>query len=175
ELKRLHGELGITFIYVTHDQEEALAMSDRIAVMRQGRIVQLGSGEDIYHRPTSAYVADFIGEANLIGCAREPGGQFRLPGADAPIALEGPDAPAAKLMIRPEDISFGQANAGEHMGTTVTVAQSVFLGHWWRFSGTLPDGQEIVICPRDNTAAVPEVGAQVPVRWSRQAARMLPE
>ena len=176
ELKRLHGELGITFIYVTHDQEEALAMSDRIAVMRQGRIVQLGSGEEIYQRPNSSYVADFIGEANLIACARASGGGFQLPGNDAPLPLEGPDAPVAKLMIRPEDITFGAGNEMPgSIGTTVTIVQKVFLGHWWRFSAMLADGQEIVICPRDNTASVPDIGAQVPVRWAQQAARILEE
>ena len=175
ELKRLHGELGITFIYVTHDQEEALAMSDRIAVMRQGRIVQLGSGEEIYHRPNSSYVADFIGEANLIACEREASGKFLLPGSASPLPLAGPDAQVAKLMIRPEDISFGAADAPGLIGTTGTIVQSVFLGHWWRFSAMLADGQEIVICPRDNTAETPAVGAQVPLRWSQQAARMLGE
>src|SRR5579883_3145852 len=66
ELKQLHQKLGITFLYVTHDQEEALVMADRIAVMSEGRIVQLGSGEEIYREPNCRYVADFIGEANLL-------------------------------------------------------------------------------------------------------------
>ncbi|HYC13569.1 MAG TPA: spermidine/putrescine ABC transporter ATP-binding protein, partial [Stellaceae bacterium] len=78
ELKRLHERLGLTFIYVTHDQEEALAMSDRIAVMKDGEIKQLGTGEEIYRNPASRYVADFIGEANLIDCIAEPKGAVRL-------------------------------------------------------------------------------------------------
>src|SRR4030095_7321593 len=66
ELKHLQTHLGITFIYVTHDQEEALIMSDRVALMRQGRIAQVGSPEELYDRPASRYVADFIGETNLL-------------------------------------------------------------------------------------------------------------
>jgi len=66
ELKRIQREVGITFIYVTHDQEEALTMSDRIAVMNEGRVEQIGSPEDIYHSPSSVFVANFIGVANLL-------------------------------------------------------------------------------------------------------------
>ena len=66
ELKHLQSQLGITFIYVTHDQEEALTMSDRIVLMRQGRVEQVGTPRDLYDRPASRYVADFIGETNLI-------------------------------------------------------------------------------------------------------------
>src|SRR5690606_34393807 len=68
ELKRLKEKLGITFVYVTHDQEEALVMADRIAVMTKGQIAQLGSGEEIYKRPSTRFVADFVGEANLLDC-----------------------------------------------------------------------------------------------------------
>ena len=66
ELKRIQQEMGITFIYVTHDQEEALTMSDTIVVMNQGYIQQMGSPEDIYNEPQNAFVADFIGESNII-------------------------------------------------------------------------------------------------------------
>ena len=66
ELKHLQTDLGITFVYVTHDQEEALTMSDRIVLMRQGRIAQVGTPRDLYDRPASRYVADFIGETNLL-------------------------------------------------------------------------------------------------------------
>jgi putative spermidine/putrescine transport system ATP-binding protein len=70
ELKRLQHETGITFIYVTHDQDEALAMSDRIAVFNQGRIEQIGTPFDVYERPNSAFVADFVGSSNLLGPSR---------------------------------------------------------------------------------------------------------
>ena len=75
ELKHLQTGLGITFVYVTHDQEEALTMSDRIVLMRQGRIAQIGSPRDLYDRPASRYVADFVGETNVLaGVVAESGG-----------------------------------------------------------------------------------------------------
>src|SRR6476659_2429272 len=78
ELKRLHQQLGTTFLFVTHDQEEALTMADRIAVMRKGAIVQLGSGAEIYRNPVTRYVADFIGEANLIACRADANGAVQI-------------------------------------------------------------------------------------------------
>src|SRR5215218_8457072 len=84
ELKRIQREVGITFIYVTHDQEEALTMSDRIAVMNDGRVEQIGTPQEIYHSPTSVFVANFIGVANLIpAVVRDPGG------ADATVLVAG--------------------------------------------------------------------------------------
>jgi spermidine/putrescine transport system ATP-binding protein len=173
ELKRLHDQLGITFIYVTHDQEEALAMSDRIAVMHQGRVIQLGTGEDIYRRPNSAYVADFIGEANLIDCVRDAEGRLSL-SKGAPILPYPPTkSDVAKLMIRPEEISFG-APCGDEIATRVTVLHKVFLGHWWRVSARMPDGQEIVICTTEQPSeTLPEVSSEVTIHWSPSASRVL--
>ena len=88
ELKRIQREVGITFIYVTHDQEEALTMSDRIAVMNEGRVEQIGTPQEIYHSPTSVFVANFIGVANLIPAVVQqadgtPMRRSRWPGATA--------------------------------------------------------------------------------------------
>ena len=94
ELKRIQRETGITFVLVTHDQEEALSMSDRIAVMEHGRVLQLGAPDEIYERPNCRFVADFIGEANVL-----PGG---LVGLDAPFAA-----------IRPERVELGPGSGGE--------------------------------------------------------------
>ena len=83
ELKRIQMDVGITFVYVTHDQEEALTMSDRIAVMHRGRIEQVGTPEDLYDRPATSFVADFIGTTNLLGGTVESLGRRcrdRLPG-----------------------------------------------------------------------------------------------
>ncbi len=101
ELKRLQAETGITFIFVTHDQHEALTMSDRIAVMRDGRILQLGTPAEIYERPAVRFVADFIGEANLLDATRIAPARWRLAGgAELASAEDGPSA--ATLAIRPE-------------------------------------------------------------------------
>ena len=174
ELKRLHDQLGITFIYVTHDQEEALSMSDRIAVLNAGRIVQLGSGEEIYQRPNSAYVADFIGEANLISGSSQ-GGRFLLdngqPVCNSDASLTGP----VKLMVRPENISFScnEQREGDVI-LKATVLQKVFLGHWWRVAVRLSDGQEIVACStEDNADLVPSEGQEITLCWAESSSRVL--
>src|SRR6188508_2110307 len=90
ELKRVQTEVGITFVYVTHDQEEALTMSDRIAVMNAGHVEQLGTPEELYERPTSRFVADFIGSTNLLRGRIEPDGRMRLTtGELAAVAHDG--------------------------------------------------------------------------------------
>ena len=99
ELKRIQREVGITFVFVTHDQEEALTMSDRIAVMSDGRVEQIGTPEEIYHRPATPFVAGFIGEANLLPGTVEPhAGERRRDGRAAPA---GTVAVAATRRMRP--------------------------------------------------------------------------
>jgi spermidine/putrescine transport system ATP-binding protein len=110
ELKRLQRETGITFVLVTHDQEEALAMSDRIAVMREGRVLQVGRPKDIYDNPNCRFVADFIGEANLI-----------------PGALLGRDA-GATVAIRPERVSVTAAGANGEGRVRGWITSVTFLG-----------------------------------------------
>jgi len=103
ELKRLQSEVGITFVFVTHDQQEALTMSDRIAVMRGGRILQIGTPEEIYEHPTARFVADFIGEANLLDATRVGPRQFRLDSGTVLEAEEtGPATDLVTLVVRPE-------------------------------------------------------------------------
>jgi spermidine/putrescine transport system ATP-binding protein len=104
ELKTLQREIGLTFVYVTHDQEEALTMSDRIAVMDRGRVLQVGDPRSIYERPSSRFVADFIGVSNFLS------GRVREAGVEAAIELDGGDMVRAE---RPADVTVGQ---------TVTVA-----------------------------------------------------
>jgi spermidine/putrescine transport system ATP-binding protein len=171
ELKRLHGQLGITFIYVTHDQEEALAMADRIAVMNQGKIAQIGTGQDIYRAPNSRYVADFIGEANLIECA-VTNGRLALGGAALPYDAVGAHA---TLMIRPEDIQLGAPPAG---GTPVvlkaTVRDKVFLGSAWRVYATLSSGQEIAAHSASGEAVDHAAkGAMIELWWPGDRGRVL--
>ena len=90
ELKRIQTEVGITFVYMTHDQEEALTMSDRIAVMHRGRVEQLGTPEELYERPATRFVADFIGSTNLLSGTVETGGGVRLESGElAPVAHDG--------------------------------------------------------------------------------------
>jgi len=171
ELKRLHERLGITFIYVTHDQEEALAMADRIAVMNLGKIAQVGSGQEIYRAPNSRYVADFIGEANLIECDIK-GGRLHLDGVTLPYDAVGVGARAA-LMVRPEDIHLGSSVA-DTVSVQATVRDKVFLGSVWRIYAILPSGQEIAA----QSAAGEAVdragkGEKVQLWWPRERGRVL--
>lgn len=111
ELKNLQEKLGISFIFVTHDQEEALAMADRIVVMNQGYIEQIGTGEEIYHKPENKFVADFIGEANLLAC-EQIGDEIRLKCTGDVIGhITDTNVPDPRLaMYRPEAITLGQEN-----------------------------------------------------------------
>ena len=107
ELKRIQRESGITFIFVTHDQEEALTMSDRIAVMRSGHILQLGTPEDIYNEPQNAFVADFIGESNILTATMVRDKLVRFLGCDFPCVDSGFGENAdVDIVLRPEDVKL---------------------------------------------------------------------
>ena len=136
ELKRLQKHLGMTFVFVTHDQEEALTMSDRIAVFNQGRLEQLGTATDIYHQPRTAFVADFIGEANLLeaellsrdgatGLIRLDGGlEVRVPLSAWPL-----DEPRAILSVRPEKVCISSAPVeGALNSFEATITEEIFQG-----------------------------------------------
>ncbi len=110
ELKELQERVGITFIYVTHDQEEALTMSDRIGVMSEARLLQVGSPEDIYEHPTSRFVADFIGEINLLPATVVDGSTLELPGGHRVRgAVSEPAGAGVTVAVRPERLSLGPA------------------------------------------------------------------
>ena len=154
ELKALQRKLGITAVYVTHDQEEANAIADRIAVLDQGRIQQIGTPTELYDRPANRFVATFLGTANLID-GRIEGRRFV---ADR-FALDGVDAPdgGACISIRPQDISLGPATSG----AGAIVAEREFLGSVIRYRLRM-HGQHIVVdMPHRRDAAIHEVGAEV--------------
>jgi spermidine/putrescine transport system ATP-binding protein len=147
ELKRIQREVGITFIVVTHDQEEAMAMADRIAVMHEGRIDQLGRPSEIYDAPATPFVADFIGDMNhLQGTLERAGGGLAvtLPGAAqvgiARVVREAPAGAQVHVGVRPEELGVRASGDGEP-ATTVT---SMVLGHHLQTVVRLVDGTEIV-------------------------------
>jgi spermidine/putrescine transport system ATP-binding protein len=150
ELKRLQLETGITFIFVTHDQEEALTMSDRIAVMERGRILQVGSPTDIYEHPTRRFVADFIGDTNFLEArvvaADGAGPRVRLSsGAELPARglNDATSGTAVTLAIRPERVSFAAPGAAVPLeGAVETV---VYFGTDTLFHLRLPDGRPFVV------------------------------
>jgi spermidine/putrescine transport system ATP-binding protein len=183
ELKRIQREVGITFIYVTHDQEEALTMSDRIAVMNEGRVVQVGPPPEIYHTPTSVFVASFIGIANLIPAVVHEvhaldatvlvGGRYRMA---VPIAGQRLRAgAAATIMVRPERLRLSAAGPADGTGMPVTVEHAVFQGPVVRCTLRGAEGTELVahVGP-EQSLPVLAPGLALWVRWDRDAARLLP-
>ena len=122
ELKRIQQQVGITFIYVTHDQEEALTMSDTIVVMDKGSIQQIGTPEDIYNEPKNAFVADFIGESNIIDGVMVRDQLVQMYGRQFP-CLDGGfgEGEAVDVVIRPEDIDIVPVEQGQLTGTVTNV------------------------------------------------------
>ena len=122
ELKRIQQEMGITFIYVTHDQEEALAMSDTVVVMDGGRIQQIGTPEDIYNEPKNAFVADFIGESNIIDGIMRQDGVVEIFNRKFQCLDKGfaPNEPV-DVVIRPEDVDIVDTQSGQLRGTVTAV------------------------------------------------------
>jgi ABC-type Fe3+/spermidine/putrescine transport system ATPase subunit len=134
ELRALQQQLGKTTIYVTHDQEEALSLSDRIAVMNQGRIVQIGTPREIYYRPVDRFVADFVGIANFVPVDVVGRGRVRLGELELPI--EGASTPgAATLVVRPETLTLSAPSAGVAGRPALRgrVKASAFLGGLARY------------------------------------------
>ena len=122
ELKRIQQQMGITFIYVTHDQEEALTMSDTIVVMDKGCIQQIGTPEDIYNEPKNAFVADFIGESNILNGTMVRDNVVKMYGKEFP-CVDGGFAPnePVDVVIRPEDIDIVPVEQGQLVGTVTNV------------------------------------------------------
>jgi spermidine/putrescine transport system ATP-binding protein len=150
ELKRIQREVQIAFVYVTHDQEEALTMSDRIAVMNAGRVEQIGTPREIYDEPASVFVAGFIGTANLI------------PGA------------GGTTVVRPERVRLARAPVDGARSVPVTIVDAIFQGPVLRYTLRAADDTEIVahLRPEDAPEAWPAGGAAYAV-WDPAAARLI--
>src|SRR5688572_13307989 len=138
ELRQLQRKLGITAIYVTHDQEDANAIADSIAVLDQGRIQQIGTPIELYDRPVNRFVATFLGTANLIEGTIEPGGRFVADGISLPTIAGAPGR--ACISIRPQDISVGPHDGG----IPARIAEREFLGGITRYH-TRAGSQSIVV------------------------------
>jgi spermidine/putrescine transport system ATP-binding protein len=121
ELKSMHERLGITFIYVTHDQEEALTMSDKIVVMSEGRIQQIGTPEDIYNEPKNAFVADFIGDSNIFNGIMTGKLKVRFCGAEFTCLDDVPDGTHIDAVVRPEDVIITSEDEGAIKGVVTSV------------------------------------------------------
>lgn len=185
EIRRLHRELGVTIVYVTHDQEEALALSDRIAVFHQGRIRQIGPPQALYDHPRDPFVAGFIGENNRLEAevvGRDEDGRLAVRLADgAVVRAEAVDVPPSTrrvlLSIRPERIALAYADA-EDLGAdalAATVAETVFLGDHIRLRVRLADGSLVTVKrPAYALDARLKPGARVALAWSAEHAIAFP-
>ena len=159
ELIRLKNELGITFIYVTHDQEEALTMSDTIVVMNQGYIQQMGSPEQIYNEPENAFVADFIGESNIIDGLMIHDELVEIAGAKFACVDKGfGNSKPVDVVIRPEDIDLVKPEDGTLQGTDTHL---IFQGVHYEMEVTPPDGKEWLVHSTDMFPVGEKVGIHV--------------
>ncbi len=183
ELKRIQREVGITFIYVTHDQEEALTMSDRIAVMNEGLVEQIGTPEQIYHSPASVFVASFIGVANLIPATVTHAGNGEVTvivGGDrrcrvAAPAWSGRAGAAATVVVRPERLRVTADPSSDGACLAATVHDVVFQGPVVRCLLRAADGTELVahLGPEYAGGAL-HPGQTIWLNWDDDAARLLP-
>ncbi len=178
ELKALQRRSQTTFVYVTHDQGEALAMADRIAVMNAGRIEQVGTPEHIYTRPETRFVAHFIGDTNLFNARvveRDPGGELVLDAAGLTVRVvdSGQHAPGDEIdvSLRPEKIRIG-APQDPRPGHTATVASVIFLGPLTRYQVTA-GGLSLIVQHQTESDEHFRAGDQVHLRWSPGAPVLL--
>ena len=172
EVRRVQRRLGITTVFITHDQEEALILSDRVAIMNRGRIEQIGVPTEIYDRPGSAFVADFVGESNIF-----PGRVTRSGAAASQIALDNglalecagnwPEGSRIGAMIRPERLSPAVGDGANVFHGT--VAETVFIGTAWKYTLRLADGADMLIrLPAGRTAPLPGMGENFSVRLAAE-------
>jgi len=179
ELQNLHRELGITFLLVTHDQEEALSMSDRVCVMNAGRIVQFASPQEIYDRPATPFVADFVGKTNsLKATLSEVDGTTAIAtlanGTRLHLSSEGVSSGSALLSVRPEAIRLSKAN-GAGAGLRGTITHRIFLGASAEYSIAVPGiGSFLVLSGRDagGPAELHEPGTEVDLSIAPGAPRI---
>ncbi len=182
ELKRVQREVGITFIYVTHDQEEALSMSDRIVVMRDGKAEQIGTPTEIYREPRTEFVATFIGQCNVLEatveevsnnqiiCAQDGFGRLK---AVNPSRFPVNVGKTVKLAVRPENISIGAAAKGKENRAKVQISDHIFVGSTSRCIVSLDNGIEINV----EGPGIAELGniKQVQIGWSADDSLVLSE
>jgi putative spermidine/putrescine transport system ATP-binding protein len=188
ELKRIQSEVGITFIYVTHDQDEALSMSDRIAVMDGGRVLQVGSPNEVYDEPGSDFVAGFVGVSNLlqleVASVEDGIAHLRLgPGDEIQAIAGGQLRPGASVLvtIRPERIAILEGGDAAHEGTdchaTGTVRESLYAGPTTRFVVELDGGGELMVVRQNARTSFEDAealrGRPVSLVWGREYTRVI--
>ncbi|MCJ8151338.1 ABC transporter ATP-binding protein [Shinella sedimenti] len=180
EIKRIHRELGTTFVYVTHDQEEALVLSDRIAVFNGGRIEQIGTGRELYDTPATLFVGRFIGESTVLrGSAEVSGDETAMVIGGQKVFAHGRLADGARpvILLRPERVALKRAGADVVAGEnrlTGTIAEAIYLGSGSKYEVRLSDGTIAVVrSPLGATDFV--IGDTVDVTFLRSDLILLPD
>lgn len=182
EITRLHRELGLTFVYVTHDQEEALALSDRIAVFNEGSIEQVGTPDELYESPRTVFVAEFLGDSNVLRGRVSADGQT-LNGSDYELALNrgrsrvGPGRSGA-VVVRPERIHIlteGQVAAPDHNVLEATVTEVVYLGAARKVVLEFPWGGRGLVREATRLASSADRGDRVRVAWAPEESVVVPD
>ena len=179
ELKRIQHELGTTFVYVTHDQDEALAMSDRIAVMNRGRVEQLGTPREIYEHPRTAFVADFIGSLNALELTiDELVGEYTVTRLGDDERVVAPAAgrrvgDAVRIGVRPEHVQMGTDGTSQGSRLTGTIAQVVYLGMYTQYHVDTRAGRIVSHRLADESTAGLEAGSPVTLTWLPEHASFL--
>jgi len=171
ELRNLHREIGGTFICVTHDQEEAIALANRIAVMNAGRIVQEGSPKDIYQRPRDTFVAGFIGDSNIIALERRSG-ECRL--GSTIIHSPGPDGRVA-MMIRPSDVQIQETRPVGDYCLSGQLEDAVFMGDYTKLIVSTETGDTLTArTSRNECESIANTpGKRVYVSWARDSCQIV--
>ena len=174
ELKSIQKAVGITFVYVTHDQEEALTMSDRMAVMSDGLVQQLGTPRDVYEEPGTGFVADFLGVSNLMPCRMEGEGRARL--GETVLVAERGDTQAhgeGRLTIRPERIHLEPAGTDGVNRLQGTVDRVVYLGSVTQVFVEVPGGHRLQVSAGAAEGPPPGEGSEVAIHLPPDALRIL--
>jgi spermidine/putrescine transport system ATP-binding protein len=183
ELKRIQRDVGITFIFVTHDQGEALTMSDRIAVMSRGRVEQIGTPEEIYDKPSSIFVAGFIGSANLLPAVVSAGSTPSAPkvdlamGSTIDVASVGDASPGADVtvMLRPERMTPHEGDALHGRSVVGEIKEVIYQGSEIRLIVNLDDATEIIVAvDPDEATDLTRPGNLITLTWTPGAAFVLP-
>ncbi|WOH80451.1 ABC transporter ATP-binding protein [Bradyrhizobium sp. BEA-2-5] len=176
EIKTLHKEVGKTMIYVTHDQDEALAMSDRVAVMHQGRIRQVSAPQDLYRRPADLFVAGFVGEVNLISAKLKSGVAYGPAGERLPAAPWTDADRDATLCVRPEHLHLDMNPAGSSGGMQGRITGMTFVGDATIFEFRSESGLQLTSKVLNVSAeAMPDVGDSCVAWWAANDATILIE
>ncbi|MCQ8192647.1 ABC transporter ATP-binding protein [Streptomyces rugosispiralis] len=177
ELKKIQREVGVTFVTVTHDQEEALTMSDRIAVMHDGRVVQVGTPEDIYERPATRFVAEFIGTSNFL-TGKSDGAVLTVDGLGTVPLPADAFTGEAHLAVRPEHVRISSGDPApppERASLPATLQSVVYLGSATRYHLALADGGPFIAETHGTGPAGLTAGGPVLAHWDPQASRLLAE